>query len=54
MTTIAESGVNQEYYLDGLCNRQEHSALIPWLILVVFILGSESCPSEGEKGQAPG
>lgn len=50
MTTIAESGMNQKHLND--CVRQEHSALIPWSVLV-FTLGSESCPGKGEKGRAP-
>lgn len=53
MTTVAERGRNQECHLHGWCDRQEHSALIPWPVLVVFTLESESCPGEGEKGRAP-
>lgn len=53
MTTMAENRMNQEYYLDGLCDRQEHSALILWPILLVLTLGSESCPGEGGKRRAP-
>lgn len=52
MTTIAESRMNPEYHLDDLCDRQEPSAWIPWPVLV-FTLGSESRPGEGEKGRAP-
>lgn len=49
MITISEDRMNQEYHLDGLCDRQEHSALSPWSVLVVVTLGLNHVLVKGKE-----
>lgn len=49
MTTITEDRMNQEYHLDGLCDRQEHSASSPWPVLVMVTLGLNHVLVKGKE-----